>query len=66
MVSNTSYINVVTVVTPTDRPKSARNLCVIEHFDGVLCYRFVLCSFSVGIGAFVNEKYAFHSDIRHT
>ena len=25
------------VVTPTDRPKSVRNRCVIEHFCGVVC-----------------------------
>ena len=27
----------VTVVTPTDRPKSVRNFCVIELFCGVVC-----------------------------
>ena len=28
----------VAIVTPTDRPKSVRNRCVIESFDGVfLC-----------------------------
>ena len=25
------------VVTPTDRPKSVRNRCVIEHYCGVVC-----------------------------
>ena len=30
--NNTSWM---TVVTPTDRPKSVRNLCVIEVFGGV-------------------------------
>ena len=27
----------VAVVIPTDRPKSVRNRCVIEHFCGVVC-----------------------------
>ena len=36
----------MTVVTPTDRPKSARNRCVIE----ILVAFF---EFSVGIGVFV-------------
>ena len=33
-VNHTSW---VTVVTPTDRPKSVRNRCVIELFCGVVC-----------------------------
>ena len=33
-VNRTSW---VAVVTPTDRPKSVRNLCVIELFCGVVC-----------------------------
>ena len=44
----------VAVVTPTDRPKSVRNCCIIEVFVGVF---FVLSScfldFSVGVEAFV-------------
>ena len=32
-VNHTSW---VAILTPTDRPKSARNHCVIEHFSGVL------------------------------
>ena len=41
------------VVTPTDRPKSVRNICVIELF--VALFVLSLCPFdiSVGIGAFV-------------
>ena len=27
----------VAVFTPTDRPKSVRNCCLIEHFCGVVC-----------------------------
>ena len=33
-VNHTSW---VAVVTPTDHPKSVCNLCVIEHFCGVIC-----------------------------
>ena len=33
-VNHTSW---VTVVTPTDRPKSVRNCCLIELFCGVVC-----------------------------
>ena len=42
----------MTVVTPTDRPKSVCNRCVIEVFGGVLCCPLVF-EFSVGIGIFV-------------
>ena len=40
------------VVTPTDRPKSVRNRCVIKIFVAFLCCQLVV-GFSVGIGAFV-------------
>ena len=45
----------VALVTPTDRPKSVRNRCLIELFCGVVCV--VTCPFdiSVGVGAFVIE-----------
>ena len=33
-VNHTSW---VAVVTPTDRPKSVRNCCLIELFCGVVC-----------------------------
>ena len=33
-VNHTSW---VAIVTPTDRPKSVRNRCVIELFCGVVC-----------------------------
>ena len=42
-VNHTSWV-VVHVVTPTDRPKSVRNLCLIELFCGVVCV--VTLSFS--------------------
>ena len=43
----------VALVTPTDRPKSVRNRCLIELFCDVVCV--VTCPFdiSVGVGAFV-------------
>ena len=49
-VNHTSW---VALVTPTDRPKSVRNRCLIELFCGVVCV--VTCPFeiSVGVGAFV-------------
>ena len=49
-VNHTSW---VALVTPTDRPTSVRNRCLIELFCGVVCV--VTCPFdiSVGVGAFV-------------
>ena len=49
-VNHTSW---VALVTPTDRPKSVRNRCLIELFCDVVCV--VTCPFdiSVGVGAFV-------------
>ena len=43
----------VTAVTPTDRPKSVRNRCVIEVFGGVFFVVTMLLGFSVGVWAFV-------------
>ena len=43
----------VVVVTPTDRPKSVRNRCVIEVFDGVVVLSRGFIYFSLGVGAFV-------------
>ena len=42
----------MTVVTPTDSPKSVSNRCVIEAFGGVFVLS-VVFEFSVGIGVFV-------------
>ena len=36
-VNQDNYTSWVAVVTPTDRPKSVRNRCVIELFCGVVC-----------------------------
>ena len=43
------------VATPTDRPKSVHNRCVIEVFEGVFVMSRCVLDFSVGvaIGAFV-------------
>ena len=41
------------IVTPTDRPKSVRNRCVIEVFCGVFVFSRCFLDFSVGIRAFV-------------
>ena len=42
----------ITVVTPTDNPKSVHNRCVIEILVAFLCCQFVF-QFSVGIRVFV-------------
>ena len=41
------------IVTRSDRPKSARNRCVIEVFGGVFVLSLCFLDFSVGVGAFV-------------
>ena len=45
----------VTVVTPTDLPKSVCNRCVIKVFGGVFMLSRCFLNFSVGVGAFVTE-----------
>ena len=51
-VNHTSW---VAVVTPTDRPKSVRNRCVIELFCGVVLVVTCLFEISAGAGAFAIE-----------
>ena len=41
------------VVTPTDRPKSVRNRCVIEVFGGVFVLLSCSSDYSVGGGALI-------------
>ena len=48
-----SIKHVCILVTPTDRPKSVRNRCVIEVFGGVCVCCPLVFEFSVGIGGFV-------------
>ena len=45
----------MTAVTPTDRPKSVRNLCVIEVFDGVLFVVMLLFGFFCGCRGFCHK-----------
>ena len=47
---NTSW---VAVDTPTDRPKSDRNRCVIEILVVILSCHAALLAFLLGVGAFV-------------
>ena len=49
-VNHTSW---VAVVTPTDRPKSVRNCCLMELFVALFVLLFCPFYISVGIGAFV-------------
>ena len=48
-----NHISWVTVVTPTDRPKSVHNRCVIEGFGGVFVLSCSFFDFSLGVCAFV-------------
>ena len=48
--NNTSLL---AIVTPTDRPKSVRNRCVIEVFSGIFVLSCCFLNLSVGVGAFV-------------
>ena len=52
-VNQVNHTSCVSVVTPTDRPKSVRNHCVIKFF--VAFFVLSLCNFdiSVGVWAFV-------------
>ena len=43
----------MTDITPTDRPKSFRNRCVIKVFGGAFMSSRCFLDFSVGVGAFV-------------
>ena len=43
----------MTAVTPTDRPKSVRNSCVIKDFCGVFVLSRCFLGCSVGVGFFV-------------
>ena len=48
-----NHTSLVAIVTPTDRPKSVRNRCLIELFCGVACVVALPFDISVGVGAFV-------------
>ena len=50
-VNQVHHTSWVAVVTPTDRPKSVRNCCLIEFFCGVVCdVTLPFWTFSVGVG----------------
>ena len=51
-VNHTSW---VAVVTPTDRPKSVRNRCLIELFCGVVCVVTLPFYISVAVGGFCHR-----------
>ena len=52
-VNRFNHTSWVVIVTPTDRPKSVRNRCVIDVFGGVFVFSCCFLDFSVGVGAFV-------------
>ena len=45
----------MTAVTPTDRPKSVRNSCVIKVFGGVFMLSRCFLDYSVGVGGFCHR-----------
>ena len=52
-VNQVNHTSWVAVVTPTDRPKSVRNRCVIKRFCGVVCVLTFPFDISFGVLAFV-------------
>ena len=53
LVNRFNHTSWVTAVTPTDRPKSVRNSCVIKVFGGVFMLSRCFLDCSVGVGVFV-------------
>ena len=45
----------MTAITPTDRPKSVRNSCVIKVFGGVFILSRCFLDCSVGVGVFCHR-----------
>ena len=45
----------MTAVTPTDRPKSVRNICVIKVFGGVFMLSRCFLNCSVGVWVFCHR-----------
>ena len=52
-VNQVNHTSRVALVTPTDRPKSVRNCCLIELFVALFVLSFCPFDISVGVGAFV-------------
>ena len=48
-VNRFNHTRCVAIVTPTDRPKSVRNRCVIEVFGGVFVLSRCFLDISVGV-----------------
>ena len=55
LVNRFNHTSWVTAVTPTDRPKSVRNSCVIKVFGGVFMLSRCFLDCSVGVGVFVTR-----------
>ena len=55
LVNRFNHTSAVTVVTPTDRPKSVRNRCVIGYFGCVFCVVTLLFGFFWRFRAFIIE-----------
>ena len=53
LINQFNHTSWVTAVTPTDRPKSVRNSCVIKVFGGVFMLSRCFLDCSVGVGVFV-------------
>ena len=53
LVNSFNHTSWVTTVTPTDRPKSVRNSCIIKVFGGVFMLSRCFLDCSVGVGVFV-------------
>ena len=53
LVNRSNHTSWVTAVTPTDRPKSVRNSCVIKVFGGVFMLSRCFLDCSVGVWDFV-------------
>ena len=56
LVNRFNHTSWVTTVTPTDRPKSVRNSCVIKVFGGVFMLSRCFLDCSVGVGVFVTGQ----------
>ena len=52
-VNRFNHTSWLAIVSPTDRPKSVRNRCVIEVFGGVYVLLRCFWGFSVGLRTFV-------------
>ena len=56
LINRFNHTSWVVVVSPTDRPKSVRNRCVIEVFGGVIVLSHWFLGFSAGVGFFCHRN----------